>query len=305
MNWEQLSFLGDTREPAKKEKIKTVISASRRTDIPAFHYEWLQDALKKKAAEITNPVFPSKIYKVDLSPENVHSIVLWSKDFRKVARDPGLLSSYNLYFEYTINHYGRLLEPNVPGYDSTQKTLELLLKRYRPEQFNIRFDPVIISTKGEPIPAPEDPPRARLKVFEQLCRDIKCLALEKCRVTTSYISFYGHVQDRLRRCGVDAVNLDEKEKTEFFERLAEIADKYTVNLYSCANPLLESVKGIKAGHCIDGSLLMSLFGGKVSLQKDKGQRTDCKCTLSKDIGSYSNSGNAMECRHYCRYCYVR
>jgi hypothetical protein len=306
MSFEQINLFGDVTNPSRKEKIKTIISASRRTDIPAFYYSWLQDVLKNKEVELKNPKFPSKTYKVDLSPENLHSIVLWSKDFSNVAKDPGLLSNYNLYFQYTINRYSRLLEPNVPDYCCTIKTLEVLLRRYMPEQFNIRFDPVIISrTKGEISPTPECPPKARLHVFEQLCKDLKLLGLNKGRLTTSYISFYGHVQKRINQCGIDIVYLNENELLSFFENMVDIADKYNIKLYTCASPILEKVNGMNAGHCIDGNLLVSLFGGNVSIQKDKGQRSECKCSLSRDIGSYSNGVNAMKCLFNCKYCYVR
>jgi hypothetical protein len=308
MDSEQLSFFADNgknNKPPKKEKIKTVISVSRRTDIPAFYYKWLQDALKRQEIEIANPMFPAKKYIVDLRPEKVHSIVLWSKDFSNVAKDPGLLTYYNLYFQYTINNYSRLLEPNVPEYNSSIKTLELLLKKYKPEQFNIRFDPIIISSQCEPMPAPQDPIKERLNIFKQLCGDIKSLGLDRCKVTTSYISFYGHVLQRMRQSGIEMLYMDQAEQMEFFEDMADIADKYNIKLYSCASPLIEKVKGISRGHCIDGKLLISLFGGSVSLQKDKGQRADCCCTLSKDIGSYSNGVSAKECLHGCRYCYVR
>lgn len=306
MSFKQLSLLGDISPSSRREKNKTIISASRRTDLPAFYYNWLQDVLKNGEAVLQNPMFPSKTYKVDLKPENVHSIVLWSKNFLNVAKEPGNLSNYNLYFQYTINNYSRLLEPNVPDFHDTIKTLDTLLRRYRPEQFNIRFDPIIISkTNGEIIPVPEYPQKARLIIFEQLCKAIKSLGMEKCRVTTSYISFYGHVQKKINQSGVDIVYLNEKEQITFFENMVEIADKYGIMLYTCASPIIEKISGINVGRCIDGRLLASLFGGNVSMQKDKGQRTECNCTVSKDIGAYSNGVNGMKCLHDCKYCYVR
>lgn len=81
--------------------MKNVISCSRRTDIPAFYYGWLQDVLKKESITLPN-TYSGKDYTVDLAPENTHSIVLWSKNFRHFLQNPGLLTKYNLYFQFTI-----------------------------------------------------------------------------------------------------------------------------------------------------------------------------------------------------------
>jgi len=85
---------------------------------------------------------------------------------------------------------------------------------------------------------------------------------------------------------------------KFASRLVEIADKYGITIYSCANPLIESVLGIQKSHCIDGALLEKLFKKPVTHAKDTGQREACGCTKSVDIASYSQI-----CKHRCLYCY--
>ncbi|MDF2985374.1 MAG: hypothetical protein K0R50_884 [Eubacterium sp.] len=300
----QLSLLDEGQFIGNKEKTKTIISASRRTDIPAFYYEWLQEVLEKGQVEVPNPRFPDKKYAVDLEPSAVHSIVLWSKDFSNVLKDPMYLKEYNLYFQYTINNYSRIIEPNVPEYRETLATLEGLLKVFIPQQFNIRFDPVILSTKGENNPTPGMPEKARLKAFEKLCRDLRALGMEKCRITTSYLEMYGHVRNRLLKTNLDLISADENLQTEIFSHLAEISQKYGFALYSCASPILEKIKGIHRGHCIDGEFLERLFGEKTNKSKDGGQRKACGCSHSRDIGVYSKSCKGMKCLHGCKYCYV-
>lgn len=301
----QISMFGeDEKPPEAVKKTKMIISASRRTDIPAFYYDWLQDTLAAGRVEVPNPRFPDRKYGVDLNPSGIHSIVLWSKDFSSVLKAPGQLNDYNLYFQYTINNFSRILEPKVPEYKHTIKTLEGLLVRYKPEQFNIRFDPVLISLMGEPAPTPDAPEKARLLVFEQLCRDLKTLGMDNCRITTSYIALYLHVRKRLADCGIDMVQLTDGEIISFFSAMAETADKFGFTLYSCASPVLEKAAGIKKGHCIDGELLEGLFGGRVRKSKDSGQRAACGCTYSRDIGIYSKDTNGMTCQHGCKYCYV-
>lgn len=284
-----------------REVQKNIISVSRRGDIPTFQYDWLQDCLKAKKLELSNPMFPEKKTIVDLSPENVHAIVLWSKNFKNVLDRPELLDNYNLYFQYTITNYSKFLEPNVPEYKESIKILEGLLKRYRPEQFNIRFDPIIISTKGEINPTPKKPGFARLIAFEQLCKDLQSLGMDNCRLTTSYLSEYGHVGKNIAKSGLDIVHLDDKLQRLFMERMVEIAKKYNRDIYTCANPIFDGMDGVKKGNCIDGTLLTEIFDGKCTKAKDTGQRKACGCSRSIDIGSYSHE---MSCRHKCIYCYV-
>ncbi len=300
MEYNQISLFGEV-EKSNNKKNKTVVSASRRTDIPAFFYEWLQEVLKKGHVELANPLFQTKTYTVDLRPENVHSIVLWSKNFKHVLDAPMHLDNYNLYFQYTINNYSKALEPNVPEYKYTLKVLDGLLKKYNPNQFNIRFDPIIISIKAENNPTPQNPEKARLYAFENMCRDMSIFGIN--RITTSYLSLYNHVKKTIERENIGVIFLDEEKQVSFFESMVEIADKYGITLYSCASPIIERVNSINKGHCIDGQLLEQLFGGKVKKSKDRGQRDECGCSCSKDIGEYANGFKGMRCLHGCKYCY--
>lgn len=281
--------------PAEKKKI---ISASRRTDIPGCYYDWLQQVLKAGEVSIANPRFREKVYRIDLHPEKVHSLVLWSKDFRNVLARPGHLDNYNLYFQYTINNYPACLEPNVPDYLQTMRVLEGLLKKYRPEQFNIRFDPVIVQKHGQGSEA--KPGEERLKAFERLCLDLGALGMNRCRITTSYLALYPHVKRRMSEPGLEPVALRDKQIIDLFEQLAAIGKKSGFALYSCASPLLETARGLRKGACIDGQLLEEIFGGKVSKAKDTGQRKSCGCHRSSDIGDY-----LKKCRFHCVYCYGR
>ena len=98
--------------------MKNVISASRRTDLVAFFPEWLSSVLEEKSARIYGP--SGFTHTVDLSPEQIHTIVLWSKNFSKLIHNAyrlrDLLQRYNqLYFQFTITGLGgSLIELMVP-----------------------------------------------------------------------------------------------------------------------------------------------------------------------------------------------
>lgn len=278
---------------------KQIISCSRRTDIPAFYYNWLQDSLRNKIVKVPNVMFPENIYTYDLSPDNIRCIFLWSKNFDNVIKNPGYLDDYNLIFNYTINGYNRILEPNVPEYSQSIKTLEKMLKKYKAEQIRPRFDPIILSVKGEYNPTINKIGQARLIQFERMCKDLNSLGIDN--ITYSFIDLYGHVIKKLNNIQFKHMELSDDLKIRFSERIVEIADKYKIKLYSCATPILESVNGVNKSHCIDGDLVELLFpdADKVSKAKDPGQkkRIGCGCTKSIDIGGY------LPCKHNCVYCY--
>ena len=278
--------------------MKTIISASRRTDIPAFYYDWLQESLKNKQVTMANPYYPEKIYTIDLSPENVHSIVLWSKDFSKFVNDKGLLELYNLYFQYTITGYNKKLEPLVPNYVDSIKTLEKMRKDYPSKAFNIRFDPILISNDAEEIIIDGNPFKSRLNAFERLCKDLSNLDMKDSKITISYLSIYKDTLSSLAKAGIKIENLNEKEQIKFVSELVAIAKAFDMNIYSCANDKFVNCGiDVRKGHCIDGDVLSELYG-KCTKANDPSQRTECGCVKSRDIGGY------FPCKHGCRYCYA-
>lgn len=274
-----------------------IISCSRRTDIPAFYYPWLQECLKSKYVIVKNP-YNNSTSMVDLSPERVHSICLWSKNFANVLRDPGFLREYNLYFQFTITGYSKLLEANVIDINTAVKQMEKLSAVYSPQQVNWRFDPVILSTGGEKSPTPECMEMARLKVFEGLCRDLSSFGIRRC--TISFLSLYRHMEQRFKKIEFNYRLPDQELKKEIIKQMVEIADSFGIILYACASPIIEEIPGVRKGHCIDGSFLEELFGKRASRARDTGQRMECGCTKSRDIGGYGN----QICKHGCLYCYA-
>lgn len=275
--------------------MKQIISCSRRTDIPACYYEWLQKSLKEGKVTLNNWV-SGENYDVDLNPDHVQSIVLWSKNYRHVIDDPGLLKNYNLYFQFTANGYSKFLEPNVPSFEEAIGQFKILSERYSPKQINWRFDPIILSKEGEIEPT-EPIGRARLIMFERFLDELTKLGIRKC--TISFAILYDKVARRFQKYGFSPRQLTDQEKYTFVGKMVELAEKRNVQIYSCSDTLLEGVKGVEKGHCIDGGLLTQLFEAKATRSKDGGQRLPCGCSKSKDMGLYT-----QKCFHKCLYCYA-
>lgn len=277
--------------------MKDVISCSRRTDIPALYFPWLQERLAEKKVTLVNP-YSNLPYDVDLSPENVHSIVLWSKNYANVIRDPGLLKNYNLYFQFTINGYSRAVESAIPDITTLKTQVYELCKAYSPKQVSWRFDPIMFYPQGEPlISINSDPWQCRRNAFLDLATEFANYGIDRC--TFSFISIYGKVKESLDAKGIKCEEVPDEKKIEFAKEMVEIATPLKIRLYSCCEAILEHVKGINKSHCVDGDLLQELFGDKTTKAKDQGQRLTCGCSKSKDIGSYS-----QRCSHKCVYCYA-
>lgn len=277
--------------------MKNIISCSRRTDIPAFYYDWLQERLKEEYVNVKNP-FNNKEYYVSLKPDETHSIVLWSKSFHNVINNPGYLSNYNLYFQFTITGYNNILEPNVIDYKDAVEQVYDLSNKYGPDKINFRFDPIILSTVGEINPTYDKIGKARLIMYERLIKDISSFGVKRC--TISFVTYYKRAVNRLINNKIEYIDLSDDLKIKFTKRLVDISDKYDIQLYSCCNKVIENVNGINNGSCIDGKLLEKLFNEKCTKARDTGQRNNCGCSKSKDIGNYD-----MLCKHGCLYCYAR
>jgi hypothetical protein len=57
-----------------------IISASRRTDMPAFYSEWFMNRLREGYCLVLNPFNPWQVARISLVPESVDAIVFWSKN---------------------------------------------------------------------------------------------------------------------------------------------------------------------------------------------------------------------------------
>jgi len=277
--------------------MKTVISASRRTDLVSFFPDWLASAVKREKVLVLGP--SRRPREVDLRPETVHTFVLWSKNFENFLADRynlrSQLAKYDqLYFHFTITGLGgTLIEKRVPPPATALAQLEMLAELARqPELISLRFDPIVYWEEGGEV-------KSNLPFFESLARRASRLGIKKVRL--SFAQWYPKAKRRAARHGFLYVDPPLETKREAARRLVEVARENGLALFSCSQGWLAEVPGITPSSCIDGRLLESLHPRRepASSRKDKTQRQDCRCTESIDIGSYIQS-----CPHSCIYCYA-
>ena len=258
-----------------------IISASRRTDIPAYYSRWFFRRLEEGFVCVRNPVIFHQVSRVSLSPEVVDGIVFWTKNPIPMLDSLHLLNDYPFYFQFTLTAYGHDLEPGVPSKNNTIiPAFQELSRRIGPERVIWRYDPILLT--------PKYTTDYHVRYFEKLARRLSGYTT-KCII--SFVDLYRHLGQQFQPLGTAEI-------IELAGRLSDIARKYDLTLETCAESLDLSQFGIFHGHCVDAGLLEQLSGQPLSLSKDKNQRAACGCMASIDIGMYDSCANG------CKYCYA-
>ena len=93
-----------------------IISASRRTDIPAFYAPWMARRLKEGYCTVPNPYDRNQVSRISLRPEDVDAIVFWTRNPRPLLPYLEELDSrgYCYYFQFTILGYPREIDTKSP-----------------------------------------------------------------------------------------------------------------------------------------------------------------------------------------------
>lgn len=120
-----------------------IISASRRTDIPAFYSQWFFNRIKEGYVLVPNPYHPKMISKISLSPAVVDCFVFWTKNPAPMLNQLEKLQDYNYYFQFTLNPYGEKLENHLPSINKRMDTFKKLADKIGRERVIWRYDPIL------------------------------------------------------------------------------------------------------------------------------------------------------------------
>jgi hypothetical protein len=277
--------------------MKKVISASRRTDLVAFYPDWLSTVFKMEGVKVHGP--SGHTYTVDLRPSSVHTVVLWSKNFAPLIENrSGLkdeLQKYDqVYLHFTITGLGgTVIECGAPTCSEALSQLDDLVRiAGRPERISVRFDPVVYWKERGKV-------RTNLRLFKKLAPVLQEKGIKDIRV--SFAQWYRKAKRRAVKHKFLWVDPAQDQKLKDAMYLVKVAQRCGLNLYSCSQDFLTAIPEIRPSSCIDGGFLQRLHpaGEPASTKKDRSQRPECRCTESKDIGSYTQF-----CPHSCIYCYA-
>lgn len=269
--------------------MRIVISASRRTDIPGFYMRWLENRIRQGGVDVRNPVIPDRTYTVSLLPQDVHTIVLWSKNFGPfldscLSRDP----RFRWYFNFSLVDCPQW-ERGVPLLQDRLQQVREIAHRWSPRHINWRFDPIVFWEEGR---------KNNLASFAPISDAMAEIEVTRC--TLSFVTWYSKIKKREAARNLGFYDPPHSQKIDLLTRMSAFAYERGIVLESCCNDAWLEAPGVVKGRCIDGILLSELAGKRCSLARDGSQRSDCGCTKSVDIGSYQ-----MSCLHDCLYCYAK
>ena len=278
-----------------------VVSASRRTDIPAFHAEWFFEQLRAGHTRWVNPFSGTPQF---VSFAKTRAIVFWTKNPQPIFSYLEELDRRGIgyYFQYTLNDYeAEGLEPGVPPLPARIATFQELARRIGPARVVWRYDPLLLAD-GLHVNS----------LVERVARVGERLHPFTRRLVIAFADLerYAKVRNRLRRFGRGCRELTTDEMRLFAAQLAAAVRPWGLTVATCAEAVELAEFGIGRNKCVDDVLLERLFGHDEALMtflgpredrlrlKDKGQRKECGCIISKDIGTYDT------CPHACPYCYA-
>jgi Domain of unknown function (DUF1848) len=300
-----------------------IVSASYRTDIPAFYGDWFRRRLAAGSCRVANP-YGGPPATVSLTPETVDGFVFWTRNAAPFAGALADVAGRAIPFvvHYTITGYPRPLEPSVTSAKQSIETLRALAKLYGPRVCVWRYDPVLLTSLT--------PPAWHRETFARLAAGLTGAVDE---VVLSFAHIYAKTARNTARAAAryDFTWEDPPVaiKRDLLADLAAIAADHGLKATLCAQPELLGpellgpellgpellgpellgpdleTSGIAPARCIDAVRLADVAHQNRAARpiaaraiRTKGNRPGCLCAESRDIGAYDS------CPHGCVYCYA-
>ncbi|MDR2051238.1 MAG: DUF1848 domain-containing protein [Deltaproteobacteria bacterium] len=300
MKWPALKI--ETEAGEEEAVAPLVLSASRVTDIPAFHGEWFMQRLRAGYCRRVNPF--NRGQESLISFARCRLIVFWSKNPAPFMRHIDELEERGLsfYFQFTLNDYEReKLEPRLPPLEQRLRTFMDLSERIGRERVIWRFDPVLL---GDGLEA-ED-------IIGRLEAIGRKLNGHTDKLVFSFVDMYKKTKERLKKIDPGFRAPERGDMLRIAGGIAAINREWPrpLALSTCAEEIELAAMGISRNQCVDPALIRRLCGNDAGISefyaprpegaalKNSGLRARCACAPSRDIGAYNT------CPHFCAYCYA-
>ena len=128
-----------------------IISASRRTDIPAFYPKWFMNRIRAGYCIVPNPFNPHQKLRIDLTPDQVDVIVFWTRNPRPLFPYLPELDrlGYKYYFNFTLMNNPNFLDVNQLPLKLAVKTFQELSNDLGSSRVVWRYDPIVFSDETD------------------------------------------------------------------------------------------------------------------------------------------------------------
>ncbi len=260
-----------------------IISASTRTDIPAFYSNWLLKRIKEGYVLVRNPYNARQVTKYVLDPDTVDAMLLWTKNPIPLLSRIDELKPFHPYFFVTITPYGREIEPYVPDKKKILESTIQLAKTLGKDSVCLRYDPILLTERYTI--------ETHAKAFRYIAEAISGVIGE---VVISFLDVY----EKTKRNFKEGRALTCQEQRQIAKVFSEIAKEYGITIKTCAEEIDLTAFGIKNSGCVSKETMERHLGGSIKEKKHPPERENCMCMETKDIGAYHS------CLHGCRYCYA-
>lgn len=272
-----------------------IISASRRTDIPAFYAEWFIKRIWAGFCTVPNPYNRQQVGRISLLPEDVDVIVFWTRNPKPLIPHLGELDQcgYHYYFLYTLLGYPRQIDAKGPARDKALQTFQELADRIGPQRVIWRYDPIVFSQLTGA--------KFHEDNYAQIAETLRGYTQRSVISVMDVYNKFRKRLDQLNQQGIGVINHDGHPGPRYdalMNSLTQTARENDMEIFSCSEERDMIPYGILPGKCIDDAYIEKTFGIEVGHKKDPGQRRACGCVVSKDIGMYDT------CQFGCQYCYA-
>jgi len=267
-----------------------IISASYRTDIPAFYGEWFMARLREGHCKVSNP-YNGTENRVPLGRDDVDGFVFWTKNlgpFLPHLEEIDALG-YPFIIQHTINGYPRELEGRVVDWRDSVEQAHAVAERYGPRTVVWRYDPIVVTNTMTL--------EQHITRFNAMARALEGAVDE---VVVSFAQMYQKTTTNMNRAAAEQgfrwFDPSDWSKRELVSDLVQVAAERRMQLSVCSQKKY-AVGGAQEAACVDAYRLSDVAGYPIKAKR-KGNREGCCCFESRDIGAYNS------CPHGCIYCYA-
>ena len=252
--------------------------------------------LRAGSCKMVNP-YGRQIYTISLKREDVDGIVFWTKNIGPLLKHLPEVKErgYPFIVQHTINGYPRELEYRVIDYSRTIEHMKRLAGEYGSDAVIWRYDPIVFSS---------------LTSVDWHKRNLEKLAKSLQGTTDEVVVSLAQIYRKTKRNMAwaaqkfefdwsDHEKICQEQGRRFAVELALIAKSYGITLKICSQKDFLTEGIVEEARCVDADRLAIVAGGPIGNHtKQKGNRKECACFASRDIGEYDT------CPHGCVYCYA-